>query len=420
MLIRPVRLRRLPLLRIITPLLTLLLLDALLLVASRPAAPASSSSPVSPRHTAEHGSEIFIASIHRDSAPRLHASWSDALLRLVEAIAQDSAVHVSIAEAYSSDGTRNELRQLQLGLERLGASNTFTHGMTGHELATLVDNPPVPRNMQGGWLWLDEERRWAFRETPLLASLRNEALAPLRRLREEEGRTFDRILWVDDHVTFEPEDVVELLNTRGGNYTTACATTLDPSSRLAEVTAIRDDQGHPILSSRWPWFLSLTSRAAAQKGVPVAVRSCWGGLVAMDAAPIYDDDASLAFRAIDDALADRRIEADETCLLQVDSAGDRGVWMNPGVRVTRTPEEYHRVKCGRVPWQSAVLGSWANRLGRWFGAAAVDSDLRSRVQAWSRGVPGGSPNRYEPGVHCLFDGTRVVRRKPVLRLPWQP
>ncbi|KAG9249655.1 polysaccharide export protein [Emericellopsis atlantica] len=419
MLIRPVRLRRLPLLRIIIALLTLLLLDALLLVASRPAAPASLSSPVSPRHTAENGGDIFIASIHRDSAPLLHASWSDALLRLVEALGQDSSVHVSIAEAYSSDGTRNELRQLQLGLERLGASNTFTYGMTGHELATLVDNPPVPRNMKGGWLWLERERQWAFRETPLLASLRNEALVPLRRLQQEEGRTFDRILWVDDHAIFEPDDVVELLNTRGGNYTTACATTLDPSSRLAEATATRDDQGNPILSSRWPWFLSPTSRAAVQKGAPVAVRSCWGGLVAMNAAPFYDNDVNLAFRAIDDSLADKRIEADETCLLQVDRAGARGVWMNPSVRLARTPEEYDRVRRGQVPWQSVVLGSWANRLGRWFSASAVDADLRSRVQAWSRGVPGRSPDRYEPGVHCLFDGTRVVRRKPILRLPWQ-
>jgi hypothetical protein len=402
-----------------------LLLDALLIVTSRPAISASSS-PISARHTVvEHNDAVFIASIHRNSAPRLHASWSDALLRLVETIgsSRDNDVYVSIAEGYSSDGTRNELRQLQLGMEKLGVQNTFTYGMPGHELEALVTNPPVPENVKGGgWIWLEQEKQWALRETPLLASLRNEALRPLRRLLREQGRKFDRILWVDDHVAFEPDDAVHLLSTRGGNYTTACATTLDPSSRLAEVTAIRDDQGNPTITSRWPWFSSPTSRAAAQKGVPIPVHSCWGGLVAMDTAPFYDD-AGLRFRSIDDSLAEKRIEASITCLLLQDTgAVDRGgIWMNPSVRLARTPEQYyHHVKDGRVPWRAAVLGSWANRLERWFGVTPGDAaDLRSRVQAWSRGVPRGNPNRYEPGVHCLFDGAQVIRPKPIIRLPWQ-
>ena len=179
--------------------------------------------------------------------------------------------------------------------------------------------------------------------------------------------------------------------------------------------ALRDEMGEKTASLYWPWFMSPVARATTRLAEPVKVFSCWNGMVLFNSAPFYAE-PPLRFRGIEDSLADMHLEASECCLIHADnvlsSAQDKGVWLNPNVRVAYKVETYHNVKSNRFPGPIAtVIGAWANRLSRF--KRAVQSSLENRVilnrlAQWRSEAPYGKPHRTEAGAPCLINEQQIM------------
>ncbi|VUC36075.1 unnamed protein product [Clonostachys rosea] len=390
--------------------LAALILDTLLLTIQLPPSHKLGSritrNPHSPKQT------VFIASVHRDSAPRLHATWSDAVLQLIRLLGPEN-VYFSAAEHASSDATVPELLQLEQRLHDLQVGNTIHFGRTAWDLEDEASGEP-PSGDEAGWVWHPKHQRWALRRVPIDAQARNQALLPLHELLKQ-GRTFDRVLWLDDNVIFQPEDAVSLLETRDGDYAAVCsAAQVGPSTYRLNALTLRDDDGHLPVSAHWPWLSSSRSRSAAWAGKPIPVRSCWGGIVAFDAQPFYDPDSPLRFRSVSDEVASLNMEASERCLIQTDNplANSRGIWIEPSVRNTLDCKE----GCWKPArpfspdtWLTAIRGVWSNRLGTRRGASsgAETNPEFPRVRDWAAR---GDPRVDEKAVSCLMDEMQIIKR----------
>lgn len=182
--------------------------------------------------------------------------------------------------------------------------------------------------------------------------------------------------------------------------------------------ALRDDRGQKTASNYWPWFLSESSRAAAQRSDPVQVESCWNGMVLFDAAPFYHPTLPLRFRAVPDSLADWHLEASECCLIHADNPQgqeNKGVWLNPNVRVAYSVSTYRAVQ-GRqgAPFPGpfgTVAGAWANRWLRWRGKIQQRLESQTvikRVRKWQAETPRGEELRREPGLACLINEKQIM------------
>lgn len=180
---------------------------------------------------------------------------------------------------------------------------------------------------------------------------RNKALEPLGEL-AEEGINFDIVLWIDEGVAFRPQDVTALLNTNNGEFAAACTM---PVSNSPDILALRDNQGHRPASPSWPWFYSPKSRAAALEWSSIPVFSCWGGIVALDAAPFYTEPL-LRFRTIDGSLEKHRLGADERCFFHANNflAAEKGVWINPNIQVAPDNNLVSEGNAGSVALYAAV------------------------------------------------------------------
>lgn len=137
-----------------------------------------------------------------------------------------------------------------------------------------------------------------------LSAVRNRVMEPVI---NQPG--FDRVVFSND-VFVTAEGVVELLNTRDGNYDMACGTDLaywgyafsspsalfilhrDILTRRTNVLSVsrpfyislhdawvtRDRLGH-LVSSQWPYLLEDTGMNAIMKDEPAPVFTCWNGIV---------------------------------------------------------------------------------------------------------------------------------------------
>jgi hypothetical protein len=177
--------------------------------------------------------------------------------------------------------------------------------------------------------------------------------------------------------------------------------------------ALRDDKGQKTASYYWPWFHSRSSRSAAAASRPVPVFSCWNGVVVLDAKPFYAD-PPLRFRGIDDSLADSHLEGSECCLINADNPlrEDKGVWLNPNVRVGYSKEVYAQIKSERFPTaHAAFVGVWANRWLRWRGSVQLMLEgwtVQRRLREWVAGTPEGEPPRSEVGQPCLINEMQIM------------
>ena len=120
----------------------------------------------------------------------------------------------------------------------------------------------------------------------------------------------------------------------------------------------------------------------------------------------------LAFRGIPGTLAKRHLEGSECCLIHADNhyAEERGVFVNPAVRVGYNPAAYQTVNPGAgVPWLSSwqiVRGSWENRARRWLGVGSKwweQARVRRRVKAWE-----ADERSSEAGSQCIVDEMQVL------------
>jgi hypothetical protein len=178
--------------------------------------------------------------------------------------------------------------------------------------------------------------------------------------------------------------------------------------------ALRDNHGDKVISQYWPWFLSPTARASARNNEPIKVESCWNGMVIFDATPFYAD-PPLQFREIDDSLADMHVEGSECCLIHKDNVlpadKERGVWLNPNVRVGYNVPVYRQVQ-GRFPGSWAtIVGAWANRWLRWKAGIQFPLErwtVQRRLMEWRAATPDSELVRTEVGEACLINEMQIM------------
>lgn len=204
-----------------------------------------------------------------------------------------------------------------------------------------------------------------------LAEVRNRALEPLN---EPSDVTYDKVLFMND-VDFNPVDALQLLfstNVDGkgeASYGAACAVDFINPFKLYDTFATRDLEGYSMGVPFFPWY-SNAGQGLSRKDVldgkdAVRVKSCWGGMVALDArylqasrevvhdksmhskigndfARIPDLSKPIRFRAV----LDMDWDASECCLIHADIINSRpakvpadavGIYQNPYVRVAYGP-----------------------------------------------------------------------------------
>lgn len=219
-----------------------------------------------------------------------------------------------------------------------------------------------------------------------LSEMRNRALRPLDRFRDDSGVVpFDKVLFMND-VMFHTVDAAQLLfNTNLGedgrtHYLSTCALDYGNPFKFYDLYAQRDAEGYSNGVPIFPIFSTAgagLSRAdmLAQKDA-VRVTGCWSGMVAMQAKYVQNLDASLPTPGFQDVGAhvidpdhphaieapvrfrhepEVFVDACECCLFladvstaaRKDAAPDQGVFVNPYVRVAyddHTLRWLHRVK----------------------------------------------------------------------------
>ncbi|TGO81305.1 hypothetical protein BPOR_1216g00010 [Botrytis porri] len=366
-----------------------------------------------PSDTVTRKDRIFIASMHWNNELILRSHWSAALLDLVGYFGVDN-VYISIVESGSWDNTKGALMDLDVELGKLGVERSI-------ELLNITHKDEVeriPKPDEEGWIQTSRARK-ELRRIPYLAKLRNRVMDKLKKLAnrtdDQEERSFDKILWLND-VIFTTEDVVTLLATRDGNYAAACAIDFSKPPLFYDTFALRDIEGEKPVTQTWPFFLAAESRNAMKTSTSIPVKSCWNGIVVFQAEPFYEN-PSLRFRGVRDSLAQYHLEGSECCLIHADNGLSltKGVWLNPNVRVSYNAKADIVVnpKGGKWPSKGEILkGIWSNRWARWKGflqRSLERSLVEIRVQRWrSETLVVGQTKVHEKGVYCLINEMQVL------------
>lgn len=363
----------------------------------------------------------------------LRLYYNDRLTDLIQHLGPEN-VFVSIVESGSQEDTKGALRELEGKLDALGVTHKISLGIDVTEQSESLKKVPKEGEDRSGWIFTGRgEQGWEVRRIPYLAALRNQAMEPLEEMKDR--RKFDRVLWIND-VVFSTEDVTTLLTTRDGSYAAACSFDFSNDPQIYYDTfALRDSSSLKTASQRYPYFFSSLSRQHLYHNLPIPVASCWNGLISLDASPFYAT-PPLKFRGISDSLANEHLEGSECCLIHADNPlrQERGVWMNPNVRVAYNASSYSHVNGGMevkssypgvhtgIPdgdgsfwpggWE-VVRGAWVNRWARWGKKAQIWSENRmvvGRVQRWIEKGKNLNPpeDRVEPGMECLVNEMQVL------------
>ncbi|KAJ1331099.1 Cryptococcal mannosyltransferase 1 [Microdochium nivale] len=380
---------------------------------------------------------VFIASVHRNNEAVLLEGWNEALLSLIDYLGADN-VFVSIVEGGSQDKTKDVLRDLQARLDDRGVPNKVELGMTVWQQIEEINNRPAPdAPRKPGWIWWEEGKRWDLRRIPYLSRVRNQALEPLLSLDQpasdsssSSGKRYDKVLWLND-VVFDTQDLATLLATNDGDYAAACSMDFKTPPFYYDTFALRDDLGYKSTSLYWPWFQSGRARRAVWRSEPVRVKSCWNGIVVFDAEPFYGQPSPLysstgvaragstgkeplIFRGVPDSLADMHLEGSECCLIHADNhlSAEKGVWLNPNVRVGYSAEAYRQVRADAFPTAAeSMKGTWTNRmlhLRMRIQEGLEGSTVRKRIRQWQKTAAAGEARREEPGDFCLINEMQIM------------
>ncbi|KAK3934056.1 cryptococcal mannosyltransferase 1-domain-containing protein [Diplogelasinospora grovesii] len=343
---------------------------------------------------------IYIASLHWNNEVILRDFWNDGVVALARAFGPEN-VYVNIQESGSWDNSKGALRQLAASLNAIGVANEIRLDETTH-----ADEMTIPPPEAGNG-WIPTARgRLELRRIPYLARLRNRSLDPLREM-ARNGTVFDYVLFLND-VYFSVPDVYNLLHTNGGDYAAACSLDFSKPPKYYDTFALRDAEGHEHAMQTWPYFRSSRSRDALKRSQPVPVSSCWNGMVFMPAAAFYGEEG-LAFRGIDDSLAEFHVEGSECCLIHADNPASYtlGVYLNPNVRVGYNSRAYQLVHPDG-PWLGYLeiwSGLWKNRFYRWFTTVWIKEwVVRNRQSKWEHQQAG----RQEKGTFCLINEMQVL------------
>ncbi|KAE8143492.1 cryptococcal mannosyltransferase 1-domain-containing protein [Aspergillus pseudotamarii] len=352
-----------------------------------------------PRHVTLGSEKIYIAGLHWNSEQILREAWIAAVVDLANAIGRDN-VFVSIQESGSWDDTKGAL----ILMDQLLAENEIPRRIV-LDNTTHLDEITKPLSSQG---WIETPiGTTELRRIPYLAKLRNVVMEPLYE-QNSAGIIYDKILFLND-VIFTTSDIQRLLSTRGGNYAATCALDFSKPPNFYDTFALRDSEGHDMLMQSWPYFRSRASRQALKGSQPVPVTSCWNGVVAMDATPFYQN-PPLRFRGISDSLAKSHLEGSECCLIHADNplSREKGVWLNPNVRVGYSSAAYLAVNPEKCSWLSSFTignGLWKNRFMRWLTTPWFKENIVwTRLWKWEK----QSQENRERGPFCLINEMQVL------------
>lgn len=201
------------------------------------------------------GEKIFIAAAFHNNEQVL-PYWTSSMLDAISWMGTQN-VFVSVVENYSDDRSPDILRDFEEELTRRGIKNRI-----------LVQDETIKRPPDMSW-----NARIAF-----LASIRNQALQPLI-----ARGGYDKILFSND-ILVEPESIIELLETRDGNFDFACGMDFGHYGAY-DAWVLRDRTGR-LAAAYWPFFFDTASYEAMKKEEPVPVFTCWNGIVAFRADPV--------------------------------------------------------------------------------------------------------------------------------------
>ncbi|KAK5653350.1 hypothetical protein OQA88_9042 [Cercophora sp. LCS_1] len=298
--------------------------------------------------------KVFLAAILYDKDGKLASGiWGERILSLISLLGP-SNVYLSI---YENDSGPEGKAALEHFKTRVPCANHI-----------VFDETVTPSSFPNITLPDGSQR---IKRTAYLADLRNRALQPLDALTDVPQ--FDKVLYLND-VSFNPLDAAHLLfntnldpDTGRASYVAACATDFWKHFRLYDIYALRDAEGFADYQSLFPFFPNrgnaVSRKAVLQQSDAVRVKSCWGGMMAMQAKYVQNMERSLPSEGWRDisthvinpdnprnvsAPVRFRFEPDvyydacECCLFPADletvarRSGDAetGIYMNPYVRVT--------------------------------------------------------------------------------------
>ena len=201
------------------------------------------------------GEKVFIAAaFHQNEA--VIPYWTRTMLDTIVYLGADN-VFVSIVENYSSDRSPDLLREFAGELDRRGVRNRV-----------LVQDETVKKPSDVQW-----NPRIEF-----LAAIRNQALEPLL-----QTGGYDKVLFSND-IFIEPESVIELLETRGGDFDFACGLDFGHFGAY-DMWVLRDRVGR-LTAGIWPYFFDTADYEAMKAEEPVPVFTCWNGIVVFKADPL--------------------------------------------------------------------------------------------------------------------------------------
>ncbi|KAJ6527177.1 cryptococcal mannosyltransferase 1-domain-containing protein [Mycena capillaripes] len=203
------------------------------------------------------GEKIFIAAMFYNNAAVI-PYWTAEITKLIHYLGPDH-VFVSVVESYSSDATPALLHDFDAALEAMGVPRRILTQDTSIPRPATMDTAP-PR-------------------IEYLATVRNLVIEPLVTL-----GGYDRILFSND-VFVEAESIVELLNTRDGNYDMACGMDFG-SWGLYDLWVLRDRLGR-LVSALWPYFLEDLGFRGVMADEPAPVFACWNGITSIRAEPFF-------------------------------------------------------------------------------------------------------------------------------------
>ncbi|KAJ5381798.1 uncharacterized protein N7496_004226 [Penicillium cataractarum] len=349
---------------------------------------------------------IYIAMVNWNNEYILRSHLSKAITELSWKLGPEN-VYISIYESGSYDNTKGALVELDAELDRLNVPRNITLSHITHE--DEIAAPPEGE----GWVVTPRGKK-ELRRIPYLSRVRNYSLEPLHEL-AKQGIHFDKILFLND-VVFTSNDVFELLDTNDGDYAAACSLDFSKPPYYYDTFALRDSHGHEAVIPTWPFFREASSRYAMKNLLPVPVKSCWNGMVAMPAAPFLAS-PPLRFRGIPDSLATSHLEGSECCLIHADNplSEQHGVYLNPRVRVGYNTAAYVAVN-PTLNWLTPrviLQGLWLNRIRRWTTFPQFkERKIYNQIALWTE----LAPDNKEPGEFCVINEMQVLDPRVLLNL----
>lgn len=201
--------------------------------------------------------------------------WGESLLELIDLIGNDN-VFLSIYE--NDSGTKGE--QALIGLQK----RLRCRSKVVNDAHVPMSEFPTLKMPDG----TDRTKRLAY-----LSEMRNRALRPLDTFDQELGiQKYDKVLFLND-VSFHPVEAAQLLFSTNADasgraqYLFTCSLDFIQPFKFYDLYAQRDAEGFSGGLPLFPFF-STEGNAISRKAVlaqkdAVPVKSCWGGMVAMQA-----------------------------------------------------------------------------------------------------------------------------------------